>query len=229
MNKLDEHGYTTRARLVVQGYNQEEGIDCDETFAPVARMKAIRILITFASYMEFTLFQMDVKTNSLCEEFAKLMGSEFEMNMMSELNFFLGFQVKQSTKGTFICKKKYIKELLKRFDMEASKAIDTPIVTATDWTWMSLDLLLSCGQDKYFWNGSLSWIIALNMAKNLVQHKRTKHIDVRHHFLRVNVEKMLICMKFYSTEEQIADIFTKALSREHFERNRVKLGLLKPN
>ncbi|XP_070017358.1 secreted RxLR effector protein 161-like [Nicotiana sylvestris] len=70
---------------------------------------------------------------------------------------------------------------------------------------------------------------ALNLAKNPVQHKRTKHIDVRHHFLRDNVEKGLICMKFCSTEDQIADIFTKALSREHFERNRVKLGLLKPN
>nr|XP_016485389.1 PREDICTED: uncharacterized mitochondrial protein AtMg00810-like [Nicotiana tabacum] len=59
------------------------------------------------------------------------MGSEFEMSMTSELNFFLGLQVKQSTKGTFINKQKYIKELLKRFDMEASKVIDTPIATAT--------------------------------------------------------------------------------------------------
>ncbi|XP_070011070.1 secreted RxLR effector protein 161-like [Nicotiana sylvestris] len=70
---------------------------------------------------------------------------------------------------------------------------------------------------------------ALNMAKNIVKHKRTKHIDVRHHFLRDNVEKGMICMKLYSTEDQITDIFTKALSREQFERNRVKLGLLKPN
>ncbi|XP_070003233.1 secreted RxLR effector protein 161-like [Nicotiana sylvestris] len=70
---------------------------------------------------------------------------------------------------------------------------------------------------------------ALNMAKNPVPHKRTKHIDVRHHFLRDNMEKGLIYMKFCSTEDQIADIFTKALNREHFERNRVKLGLLKPN
>ncbi|XP_070007243.1 secreted RxLR effector protein 161-like [Nicotiana sylvestris] len=70
---------------------------------------------------------------------------------------------------------------------------------------------------------------ALNMAKNLVQHKRTKHIDVRHHFLRDHMEKGLICLKFCSTKDQIVDIFTKALSREQFERNRVKLGLLKPN
>lgn len=47
---------------MVQGFNQEEGIDYDEIFAPVARIEAIRILIAFATYMEFKLFQMDVKS-----------------------------------------------------------------------------------------------------------------------------------------------------------------------
>ncbi|XP_019266657.1 PREDICTED: uncharacterized protein LOC109244083 [Nicotiana attenuata] len=59
---------------------------------------------------------------------------------------------------------------------------------------------------------------ALNMAKNPVLHKKTKHIDVRHHFLRDNVKKGLICIRFCCIEDQIADIFTKALSREHFEK-----------
>ena len=63
-NKLDEQGVVTRnkARLVVQGYNQEEGIDYEETFAPVARVEAIRILIAFVAHMEFKLYQMDVKS-----------------------------------------------------------------------------------------------------------------------------------------------------------------------
>ena len=51
-----------KSRLVAQGYNQEEGIDYDETFAPVARMEAIRILISFATFMGFKLYQMDVKS-----------------------------------------------------------------------------------------------------------------------------------------------------------------------
>jgi len=48
--------------VVVQGYNQEEDIDYEETFAPVARIEAIRILIAFAAYMKFKLYQMDVKS-----------------------------------------------------------------------------------------------------------------------------------------------------------------------
>ena len=51
-----------KSRLVVQGYNQEEGIDYDETFAPIVRMEAIRIVIAFAAFMGFKLYQMDVKS-----------------------------------------------------------------------------------------------------------------------------------------------------------------------
>ena len=63
-NKLDEHGNIIRnkARLVAKGYNQEEGIDFDETFAPVARLEAIRLLLAYACFMNFKLFQMDVKS-----------------------------------------------------------------------------------------------------------------------------------------------------------------------
>ena len=193
-NKLDDQGQITRnkARIVVQGYNQEEGIDYDETFTPMARMEAIRMLIDFASHMEFKLFQMDVKSAflngflqekvfvkqppgfedpdkpehvyklekalyglkqvpkawydhlstfllthgysrgkidntlflqkqgsdllivqiyvddiiygetdpSLGIDFAKLIGSEFEMSMMGELTFFLGLQIDQSPTGS---------------------------------------------------------------------------------------------------------------------------------
>ena len=66
-NKLDEFRTVTRkrARLMVQGYNKEEGINYEETFAPVARIEAIRILIAFAAHMEFKLYQIDVKNEFL--------------------------------------------------------------------------------------------------------------------------------------------------------------------
>ncbi|GJS59414.1 putative ribonuclease H-like domain-containing protein [Tanacetum coccineum] len=63
-NKKDERGIVVRnkARLVAQGHTQEEGIDYDEVFAPVARIEAIRIFLAYASYMGFTVYQMDVKS-----------------------------------------------------------------------------------------------------------------------------------------------------------------------
>ena len=63
-NKLDENGIVIRnkARLVAKGYNQEEGIDYEETYAPVARLEAIRMLLAYASIMDFKLYQMDVKS-----------------------------------------------------------------------------------------------------------------------------------------------------------------------
>ena len=63
-NKQDEHGQVVRnkSRLVAQGYTQVEGIDFDETFAPVARLEAIRILLAYANHHNILLYQMDVKS-----------------------------------------------------------------------------------------------------------------------------------------------------------------------
>ncbi|XP_070046978.1 uncharacterized protein [Nicotiana tomentosiformis] len=124
-NKLDEDGTVTRnkARLVVQGYSQEEGIDYDENFAPAARLEAPKAWYERLSKfllkhdnkrgkIDNTLFLKEkgkdilvvqiyvddiisgATTDKLSEEFAKLMGSEFEMSMMGELNFFLGLEIK---------------------------------------------------------------------------------------------------------------------------------------
>nr|GEW50447.1 hypothetical protein [Tanacetum cinerariifolium] len=63
-NKKDERGIVIRnkARLVAQGHTQEEGIDYDKVFAPVARIEAIRLFLAYASFMGFTVYQMDVKS-----------------------------------------------------------------------------------------------------------------------------------------------------------------------
>jgi hypothetical protein len=54
-----------KARLVVKGYSQVEGLDFDETYAPVARLESIRILFAYATYHGFKLYQMDVKSDFL--------------------------------------------------------------------------------------------------------------------------------------------------------------------
>ncbi|GJS85581.1 putative ribonuclease H-like domain-containing protein [Tanacetum coccineum] len=219
-NKRDARGIVVRnkARLVAQGHRQEEGIDYDEVFAPVARIEAIRLFLAFASYMGFLAYQMDVKSAFLygeieeevyvtqpkgfvdpqnpklvykvvkalyglhqaprawyarlstfllkhgyrrgtidktlfikknsrdiilvqvyvddiifgstkkawCDEFEKLMKSEFEMSAMGELTFFLGLQVKQQSDGIFIHQEKYVHDILKKFDLESVRTATTP-------------------------------------------------------------------------------------------------------
>ncbi|PRQ45292.1 putative RNA-directed DNA polymerase [Rosa chinensis] len=68
-NKSDEKGNVIRnkARLVAQGYSQVEGLDFDETFAHVARLELVRLLLSVACHFRFKLFQMDVKTAFLNE------------------------------------------------------------------------------------------------------------------------------------------------------------------
>ena len=63
-NKLDEDGIITsnKARLVAKGYSQQEGIDYDETYAPVARLEAIRMFLALATHSNFKVYQMDVKS-----------------------------------------------------------------------------------------------------------------------------------------------------------------------
>ncbi|KAJ9561595.1 hypothetical protein OSB04_006755 [Centaurea solstitialis] len=197
-NKKDESGLIVRnkARLVAKGYSQQEGIDYDETFAPVARIEAIRIFLAYAAHKNIKVFQMDVKsaflngvlheevyieqpegfvdpdfpdhvcildkalyglkqaprawkegddlllvqiyvddiifgsTNpELWTKFSKIMETEFEMSMMGELNFFLGIQVKQNPNGIFINQSKYIKDMLKKFNMTDCSPIKTPMPT----------------------------------------------------------------------------------------------------
>ncbi|KAF5462365.1 hypothetical protein F2P56_018382 [Juglans regia] len=68
---------------------------------------------------------------NMCQDFAQSMQEEFEMNMIGELNFFLGLQIKQAKSGTFINQSNYIKELLKKFEMEGTEEIGTPMSSST--------------------------------------------------------------------------------------------------
>ncbi|KAI3728074.1 hypothetical protein L6452_16702 [Arctium lappa] len=181
-NKKDSEGIVVRnkARLVAKGYRQQEGIDYDETFAPVARLEAIRMFLAFVAYQNFKVYQMDVKiaflngrlkeevyvsqpegftkglidttlfvfrkdydiclvqiyvddiifgaTNpSLCTWFSDLMTSRFQMSMMGEIKFFLGLNVQQLSDGIFINQAKYVFDILKKFNMDKSTSIGTPM------------------------------------------------------------------------------------------------------
>nr|GEW43369.1 putative ribonuclease H-like domain-containing protein [Tanacetum cinerariifolium] len=123
----------------------EEGIDYEEVFAPVARIEAIRLFLAYASFMGFTVYQMDVKSAFLygtideevyvmqppgfqdpefpdraykvekAIEFEALTHEKFQMSAMGELTFFLGLQVLQKKDGIFLSQDKYVGNILKKF------------------------------------------------------------------------------------------------------------------
>ena len=81
---------------------------------------------------------------------------------------------------------------------------------------ITLDLIpLKCGNTS-----------AINLSKNPVMHYRTKHIEIRHHFLRNHVSKGDYCIEFVDSEYQLVDIFTKPLARDRFFFIRNELGIL---
>ncbi|GJV79979.1 putative ribonuclease H-like domain-containing protein [Tanacetum coccineum] len=161
-NKKDERGIVVRnkARLVAQGYKQEEGIDYDEVFAPVARIEAIR----------------------------------FQMSSMGELTFFLGLQVKQKEDGIFISQDKYVGEILKKFGILCKKQI----MVANSTT--EADYIAA---SHYY-------------GQNPVFHSKTKHIEIRHHFIRESYKKRLIEMVKIHTNSNVADLLTKAFDVRRF-------------
>jgi hypothetical protein len=95
-NKLNEDRYITRskARLVCKGYAQVEGIDCEETFSPVARMEAIRLLLAYACSKNIKVYHMDVKSSFL--------NGELEEEVYIEQQE--GFQLSENVE--YVCKLK---------------------------------------------------------------------------------------------------------------------------
>jgi len=67
---------------------------------------------------------------------------------------------------------------------------------------------------------------AINIAKNPIQHSRTKHIEIRHHFIRDHVSRGSIALNYIGTDDQLADIFTKPLADAQFSKIRRELGML---
>nr|GEV66584.1 putative reverse transcriptase, RNA-dependent DNA polymerase [Tanacetum cinerariifolium] len=164
-NKKDERRIViiNKARLVAQGHTQEEGIDYDEVFAPVARIKAIRLFLAYASFMGFTVYQMDVKSAFFYGtidkevyvmqppgfqdlefparvykveksiEFKAFMHEKFQMSAMGELNFFLGLQVLHKEDDIFLSQDKYVGDILKKFGYSEVRSSNTLMDKENPW------------------------------------------------------------------------------------------------
>ncbi|GKD34372.1 retrovirus-related pol polyprotein from transposon TNT 1-94, partial [Tanacetum coccineum] len=128
--KTDEFGEVlkNKARLVAQGFRQEEGINFEESFAPVKRIEAIRIFVANAANNNMTIFQMDVKTALLNGEFKEEMTTKFKMSIMGKMSFFLGLQISQCPRGIFINQSKYASEIIKKYGLNITNSVDTPMI-----------------------------------------------------------------------------------------------------
>nr|GEU73013.1 zinc finger, CCHC-type [Tanacetum cinerariifolium] len=258
-NKKNERGVVVRnkARLVAQGHRQEEGIYYDEVFALVARIEAIRIFLSFASYIGFIVYQMDVKSSFL---YGKI---DEEVYVSQPPGFIDPKFPNKKEDGIFISQDKYVAEILKKFDFLSVKTVSTPIETkkplvkdeeaadvdvlghSKDFTSSSCEEDLSCkkqtivatstieaeyvvavsfcGQVLWIQNQMLDYDFnfmntkiyidnesTICIVKNPMFHSKTKHIKIRHHFIRDAYEKKLIQVLKIHTDANVADLLTKA-------------------
>ncbi|GJW81130.1 putative reverse transcriptase, RNA-dependent DNA polymerase [Tanacetum coccineum] len=268
--------------------------DYDEVFTPVARIEAIRLFLAYASFKDFVVYQMDVKSAFL---YGKI---EEEVYVCQPPGFedthFLDkvYKVQQKNDGIFISQDKYIAEILKKFDFASVKIASTPMeinkalikdeeaedvdvhlyrsmigslmcLTASrpdimfavcacardspfnleafsdsDYAGASLDRKSTTGGCQFLSKRLISWqckqqtIVANSTTKaeyvaaancygqNLVFHSKTKHIEIRHHFIRDSYEKKLIQVIKIHTDQNVADLLTKA-----FDANRLKTAKAK--
>ncbi|GJY07407.1 retrovirus-related pol polyprotein from transposon TNT 1-94 [Tanacetum coccineum] len=253
-NKRDETGIVikNKARLVAQGYNQQEGIDYDETFALVARLEAIRIFLAFATYMNFIVYQMDVKSaflnGKLKEVYVKQPPGLREMSSLTmSANWTKPFMDlnKLQEHGT-IRQSQSLSWYLKIFSFELKGYSDS------DYDGCNMDRkstsAMSLAEAEYVAAGCCTNILWMNsqltdydiiyekvpifcdntsaiaILNNPVLHSIKKHIDIRYHFIRDHILKGDIELHFIPTKYQLADIFTKPLDEPTFKRLIVELG-----
>ncbi|GJV94101.1 retrovirus-related pol polyprotein from transposon TNT 1-94 [Tanacetum coccineum] len=318
--KLDEYGdvLKNKARLVAKGYRQEEGIDFEESFAPVARIEAIRIFIANAASKNMIIYRMDVKTAFLNGELKEevyvskpegfvdpdhptyvyrlkkaLYGLKqapraytpywwiaFKTGMRDPLGFpvdqtrflrhgrlanvnstagrqtpFFGFVFRGPSVGGMSTR--YQDKLTKKY-LEAIKRVFRYLRGTINWgLWCSKDTAMAltayadadhagCQDTKEKCCAQILWMrsqltdydfafhkiplycdnrSAIALYCNNVQHSWSKHIDIRHHFIREQVDNGVVELYFVTTDYQLVNIFTKALPRERFEFLLPHLGM----
>nr|GEU54948.1 hypothetical protein [Tanacetum cinerariifolium] len=184
--------YLTSSRLIllmqstyVPGYAQKEGVDFKESFAPVARLEAVRLFIAYAAHKSFTIYQMDIKTVFLYGPLKEEVYDNQPDGFVDPYHPDKVYRLKKALYG--------LKQAPRAWDDELSK------------------FLLSKGFTK------VKMEILLEPTSNKLLPSRTKHIDVRYHFIKEKVKKGIVELFFVGTEYQLGDMFTKALPVERFK------------
>ncbi|GJT89007.1 retrovirus-related pol polyprotein from transposon TNT 1-94 [Tanacetum coccineum] len=197
-------GYSkNRLHLVARGYRQEKGINFEESFAPVDRLDAIRIFLTFAAHM----------------------------NMI----------ISQSPRGIFINQSKYALESLKKYGMQSSDLVDTPMVEKSkldEDTHREIDSSIAltayayadhagCQDTRRSTSGSMQLLGDRLVSWSPKRQKNATISSTEAEYIAfIKFENgNIVELYFVNTEYQQADIFTKALGRERIEFLINKLGM----
>ncbi|GJS84030.1 retrovirus-related pol polyprotein from transposon TNT 1-94 [Tanacetum coccineum] len=292
-NKTDAENTVIRnkSRLVAKGYRQEEGINFEESFTPVARLEAVRIFVAYAAHKNIPIYQMDVKTafmnGPLKEEVFVRQPNGFvdpdfpnHVYRLKKALYGLKQAPKPDLQGTQVDQTKYHSmigrlmyltaslpdiafatfvcacyqdsrfELIAYSDADLARCNDDCKSTSRgiqflgdklvswsskkqDCTEMStaeaeyVSLSACCAQVIWMRTQLLDYEFRYNkipiycdsqsaiaISCNPVQHSRTKHINIRYHFIKKHVEKGTIELYFVGRKYQLADLFTKALPKE---------------
>ncbi|GKB25779.1 retrovirus-related pol polyprotein from transposon TNT 1-94 [Tanacetum coccineum] len=224
-----------RNKLVAQGYNQQEGIDYEETFALVARLEAIRIFLAYAAYMGFVVYQMNVKSaflnGKISEEVYVQQPPRFESsefpNHVCKLDKAL-YGLKQAPRAWYQAnpKESHLVAVRRIFRYLEAKAEYVAVVgCCAQVFWIKSQLAdYDVLYDKvpiFCYNTS---VVAI--SNNPVLHSRTKDIDIRYYFIKEYILKGDIELHFVPTDLQLANIFTKPLAEPSFTRLVAELGML---
>nr|GEU32276.1 hypothetical protein [Tanacetum cinerariifolium] len=295
-----------KARLVAQEFSQEEGIDFEESFSPVARIEVVRISVANAAHKNIMIFQMDVKTTFLNGELKEEVYVSQLEGFVHQDNPSCVYKLKKALYGLkqapcacdsvdtpMVENSKLDKDLQgKPVDATQYHGMIGPLIYLTSnrpdliyvvclcaryqakpiekhlnavkrifryltgtinmVLWYSNDIGMSltayanadharCQDTRRSTSGSTQFLdydfkfnkiplycdnkSAIALCCNNVQHSRAKHIDVRYHFIKEQVENGVVELYFVRTEYQLADIFTKPLPRERFNFLIEKLGV----
>nr|GEZ30145.1 hypothetical protein [Tanacetum cinerariifolium] len=255
---------------------QEEGIDYEEVFAPVARIEAIRLFLAYASYMDFTVYQMDVKSaflyGTIDEKGKDGTGKDVELHlyraMIRSLMYLttsrpdIMFTVCAYARHQVTPKECHLYDIKRIFRYlkghpklglwyPKESPFDLVAYSDSDYGGANQDRKSTTGENVAAASGcrQVLWMqnqlldygcnfmntkiyidnnSAIFIVKNPVYHSKTKHIKIRHHFIRDCYEKKLINVDHIHSDDNGADLLNKAFDVGRFQYLVVSIGMLNP-
>nr|GEU76942.1 retrovirus-related Pol polyprotein from transposon TNT 1-94 [Tanacetum cinerariifolium] len=215
----------------------EEGIDFEESFAPVARLEVVQIFVPYAAHKSFPIYQMDIKT-------AFLNGPLKEEVYVAQPDGFIDpdhpkkvYRLRKALYGLKQAPRAWISDppIPKRYLYQSGQQ-DCTAMSSAEAEYMALSvsfaqvMWMRTQLKDYGFNYNKIPLYcdsqsAIKISCNPVQHSSTKHIHTRYHFIKEHVENGIIELYFVRTEYQLADMFTKALPEDRFQYLVRRIGM----